>query len=162
MKNVLLSLILLLGLTSCLANKVNNDTLMPMARDIWPNVRVDYSRGLDDGVVKGDLSTEQRSVLESYADRLGTALKNANVVELMSLPWDTVMRPWADRGIAAEVAAGELGINGAKILFQRVENFTNVIVTIQGKVVGLFNPRVVTDARLSQLVDHRVRVWANN
>lgn len=161
MKNLLLSLVVLLSLTSCLANKVANTTLLPLARTVWPNVRVDYSIGLDDAVAKNELNADQRVVLDGYADKLDTALKNGDSIALMTIPWESIMRPYADRGIGAEVAAGKLGPNGAKILFQRVADFTDVLNALQGKRVARLELNTTTDWRLAQLVDHEVQVWAN-
>src|SRR5690349_840517 len=51
MKNLLC--VLTLFLASCVGNKARELTLNPVAQQVWPNVRVDFDRGLADGLAKG-------------------------------------------------------------------------------------------------------------
>lgn len=132
--NRLLPLLLILALASCVGTRARDEALMPVASQIWPNVRIDYEAGLADGVADGDLNNAQRGELLALADDLGEALESGSRSELLSVPWDTQMRPWAIRGITAAVDAGELGPNGSQILYQRVANFTAVILTLQERL----------------------------
>lgn len=136
MKNIWCLIIAVLSLCSCVGNRARQDALGPIAQDIWPNVQVDFERGLADGLADGDLNEQGAAVLNNFAQALGASLQAGDRIALGGVPWATEMAPWAVRGIDTALAAGELGPNGANILRQRLSNFTEVILTLQGKLVG--------------------------
>jgi hypothetical protein len=132
MKNLLC--VLTLFLASCVGNKARELTLNPVAQQVWPNVRVDFDRGLADGIAKGELNETGAVALRGFADELTNDLESGDRIALAGIPWSTQMQPWAVRGVSAALAAGEIGPNGANILMQRIANFSAVMMVLQGQV----------------------------
>lgn len=141
MKNMIC--VLALVLTSCVGARVREQSLNPIAKAIWPNVRVDFDRGLADGLFEEDLSQEVHDTLVANANALTEALDSGDSVALAAIPWADQMAPWAIRGVSVALVAGELGPNGASILLQRVTNFSQVIAVLQGQ--SALPPVVVAD-----------------
>lgn len=142
--------LLLLVLTACAGNKARELTLNPVAQQVWPNVRVDFDRGVADGMAKGDLTSEGAFALRGLADDLGECLASGDRIALAGIPWGTQMQPWAVRGVTAALQAGEIGPNGANLLMQRIANFSAVMMVLQGQVsppvVLRENPYIKTPA----------------
>lgn len=120
-------LIVALLLASCAGTKARNDVMLPIAQKVWVNVQVDYEAGLADGLADGDLTEPYSLELFTLGNEMTAALELGDVD---SIPWSSVMRPWAVRGVQSAVEAGELGPNGSLILFQRIANFTAAISSL--------------------------------
>lgn len=127
-----------LFLGSCIGARTRDNALLPAARVAWPEVRVDFESGLTDAAIKGDLTSEEVGSLRAMADSLGAALESGDRTALKAVPWAIALAPWATRGISSDVAAGRLGPNSAQILYQRVANFTAVILTLQEKIANMY------------------------
>lgn len=140
-------LALLLLLPSCLTPVATEEALLPAARAAWPNVRMDYELGVNDGVADGDLTPEAADALMGLADELDAGLADGTRAALVLVPWSASMAQWVTRGIASEVDEGRLGPNGAQILYQRASNFTAVLLTLQGELVGAFTLPAVRQER---------------
>lgn len=130
MKNVLVAVALLL-LTACLGSPLRNEVLSPATASAWVNVQEDYNAGLYDGLEEGDLSESEHAALADLGDDLTAALAATTRLPLMTIPWDSQMRPWAMRGVTSAWEANELGPNGAQILYQRIAKFTEAITKLQ-------------------------------
>lgn len=134
-----LMLCLIVGLvlsTGCAGSRARSNALLPAASAAWSGVRVDFERGVADGVSEGDLGAVGAEDLRTLADVLETSLSEGDVISLREVPWQDKMAPWAVRGIAVELAAGEVGPNGANVLLQRVSNLTAALLVLQGEVVA--------------------------
>jgi len=124
-------------LASCIGTRARNDALMPAVRMAWPEVRVDFDRGVADGINDGDLTEMAAIGLRSEADRLTDALASGDRVLLINVLYDTEIRPWAGRGISAALDAGEIGPNGALLLQERLGNFSAAILVLQERATSL-------------------------
>lgn len=124
-------------LASCVGTRARNDALLPAARMAWPQVRVDFDRGVADGLADGDLSPAQADVARTEADALGSALSSGDRVALISVLYDSEIRPLASRGISAALGAGEIGPNGALLLMERLTNFSAAILVLQERATTL-------------------------
>jgi len=144
---LIIPILAVLALASCVGTRARDNGLMPIAQAVWPNVRADYDAGLADGLADGELDAQQVLDLQALADDLTAALDSGNRAALLPIPWDAEMRPWAVRGITSAVDAGELGPNGSQILYQRVANFTAVLLTLQEKLINAFSQATTTPGR---------------
>jgi len=104
----------------------------PAAELAWPGVRGDYLHGIVDGESEGDLLPGAANSLRAQGDALGAALAAKDSAALRGVPWSTVMRPWADRGIQTKLGEGMIGPTVADELTERAINFTATIVSLQG------------------------------
>lgn len=132
MKNLIVGLLLVLS--SCVGTRTRNTTLLPAAQQAWPNVQVDYTNGVRDGLADGDLTDEGALTLFSLAEDLGAALQAEDIPSILSVPWESQMAQWALRGIQSEVEAGRLGPQGSVLLIQRVHNFTHALQVLSGRI----------------------------
>jgi len=124
-------------LASCIGTRARNDALMPAVRMAWPEVRVDFDRGVADGINDGDLTEMAAIGLRSEADRLNNAITSGDRIALINVLYDTEIRPWAGRGITAALDAGEIGPNGALLLQERLGNFSAAILVLQERATSL-------------------------
>lgn len=124
-------------LASCIGTRARNDALLPAVRVAWPEVRVDFDRGVADGIADGDLTEIEAITLRSEADRLDLALTAGDRVKLTNVLYDSEIRPWASRGITAALDAGDLGPNGAMLLTERLSNFSAAILVLQERATSL-------------------------
>lgn len=124
-------------LASCIGTRARNDALLPAVRMAWPEVRVDFDRGVADGLADGDLTEMGAITLRSEADRLDLALTSGDRVMLINTLYDSEVRPWASRGIQAALDAGDIGPNGAMLLTERLANFSAAILVLQERATSL-------------------------
>lgn len=132
MKEAILALgaLLLCTVASCVVPNTRETTLFTPAQMAWPDVEVDYLRGVDDGVSEGDLVMPAADRLRTEATRMRSALKDKNINALRMVPWPT-MAPWAQRGIDDALADGELGPTVAESARLHLENFNSVIARLR-------------------------------
>ena len=124
-------------LASCIGTRARNDALMPAVRMAWPEVRVDFDRGVADGIADGDLTEMEAISLRSEADMLTDALEAGDRFKLYNVLYTTEIQPWASRGITAALEAGDLGPNGAMLLTERLTNFSAAILVLQERATSL-------------------------
>jgi hypothetical protein len=124
-------------LASCVGNRARNDALLPAVSMAWPEVRVDFDRGVADGINDGDLTEMAAIGLRSEADLLTSALESGDRFKLYNVLYTTEIQPWASRGISAALEAGEIGPNGAMLLTERLSNFTAAILVLQERATSL-------------------------
>lgn len=124
-------------LASCIGTRARNDALMPAVRMAWPEVRVDFDRGVADGLADGDLTEMAAISLRSEADMLTDALEAGDRFKLYNVLYTTEIQPWASRGIQAALDAGDLGPNGAMLLTERLSNFSAAILVLQERATSL-------------------------
>lgn len=124
-------------LSSCIGTKARNDALLPAVRTAWPEVRVDFERGVADGLNDADITAEQAATIRNEADLLDLALTAGDRVKLINVLYSTEIRPWASRGISAALDAGEIGPNGALLLSERLSNFSAAILVLQERATSI-------------------------
>lgn len=117
---------------SCVGPDVVEGAQFPAAQLAWPGVEGDYLRGIADGTSEGDLTMQAADELRAECDTMRAALLAKDPDALRLVPWSTIMRPWADRGIADKLGDGEVGPTVAEELTERVSNFTATIESLQG------------------------------
>jgi len=139
MNRLITSVLLVVALASCVGTRARDNALLPAARTAWPEVRVDLEAGIADGLADGDLTAERAAEVVGYADELTAALTSGDRFALKMVPWDTDMHPLVIRGITSALEAGQLGPNGAQILYQRATNFTAVILVLQERTTNMFS-----------------------
>jgi hypothetical protein len=123
---------LLLLLPSCVSAKVKPQVLFPPAALTWPAVEEDFDRGLADGVADGDLTTAAAGALRAEGDRFEDALEQRDLAGLRGVPWELGLQPWAARGVEDKLADGEIGPGVATSLRGQLEDFTTIILQLQG------------------------------
>lgn len=124
-------------LASCIGTRARNDALLPAVRTAWPEVRVDFERGVADGINDGDLTDMEAIGLRAEADRLDVAITAGDRIKLINVLYTTEIQPWAGRGITAALDAGEIGPNGALLLQERLSNFSAAILVLQERATSL-------------------------
>jgi len=121
-----------LGPSQDAVDEVKQTAQWPAAVLAWPGTRTDYDAGVNDGLSEGDLMQPAADGLFAAADQLGDALAAEDAAALRAVPWGTVMKPWAERGVTAKLGDGVIGPTVAAELLERVANFTATITSLQG------------------------------
>lgn len=106
MKRYILILVLL---TSCLATKVENATMIPAMQSAWTGIRAD--------IMKSEAPPTDVIAL------MDAAIRDGDRVALSFIDW-TILKAAAVEGIKARVAAGEIGPGVALSLHERLIRFT--------------------------------------
>ena len=132
--NKLMMVMVLVLVAGCAGTKARTEALNPVAIATWNNVRMDYERGVAAGLDAGEIEEVRASTLRGFGDLLSASLASGDRDSLSEVPWTVEMVPWAKRGVHEAVVAGELGPNGATLLYQRIQNLTDVLLTLQGKL----------------------------
>lgn len=122
MKNLFLTLMLVLGMTSCIASKARENSLLPAMNLAWTGVRADIDRGIADAVEDGDL--QDRIEVDFEVVKLDEALKSGLASDFRAVSWLDTLEPYGRRGIEDRVADGEMSDMVAESLRERLRNFT--------------------------------------
>ncbi len=135
MKNliVILALALCAGmfLDSCIAPRVERIALFEPAQLAWPDVKSDLEAGYADGMSEGALVFSAATALRAESVKLEDALRTKSRDDLRLVPWPT-MKPWAERGIAAQLNAGEIGPGVAQTFTEHLSNFNDIMNRLRG------------------------------
>ena len=121
-----------LGPSQDVVDETKQTAQWPAANLAWPGVRADYFAGVADGQTDGDLTGPAAEGLLTSAAALAGALEGEDAAALRAVPWSTVMRPFAERGVNTKLGSGDIGPTVAAELLERVDNFTATIVSLQG------------------------------
>ncbi len=116
MKSTLLIMCLLL--TSCLAARVEDKTLLPAVQSAWPGVRADIEMDPAEAVSDADLAFATAAIVAG--DRTG----------IRAIAW-APMDASASAGIAFRVSSGEIGAGVAQSLNERLIQFRSAILELQ-------------------------------
>jgi hypothetical protein len=119
-------------LPGCASRGVRPRVLFPPAALTWPAVEEDLHRGLADGVEDGELTEEAAQLLRAEGDELEAALDARDLMGVRVVAWEEGLEPWAARGIDDKLADGEVGPGVADSLRGQLEDFTTVVLQLQG------------------------------
>lgn len=123
MKNLLLMAFLVVAsTTSCLSQRARDQALLPAMSLAWVGVRADLERGLADAVEDGDLLDQ--APLDGLVAQLDAALDSGSRAQLVLIPWESTLLPYAERGIQDRIDDGEMSDLVAESLRERLRNFT--------------------------------------
>lgn len=117
---------------ACVGQRVKPRVLFPPAALTWPAVEEDFHRGIADGIEGGALTADAGAALQAEGDDLEAALNARDLPAVRSVAWETALQPWAARGIEDKLADGEIGPGVADSLRGQLEDFTNIILHLQG------------------------------
>lgn len=111
--------------------------LMPAIEQSWVGVYADVASGVNDAQSDGDLTVESATELFAKMGEWNAELNSeepqaATIVALRARDWDT-FEFYAQRGIAARQAAGEIGPNVAGELQERVNQFGVALASLAGE-----------------------------
>lgn len=120
-------------LAACAGVRARDDALLPIAKNVYQNVRTDISRGIADAVEDDDLTAGAAAHVEVLADRLGEILDSGNRSLLASFPWPT-LEAYAVRGVQDMIDDGEVSEGVAIVLLQRIVNFREVLAELGNRV----------------------------
>lgn len=122
MKNLFLSVMLAITMSSCIASKARENSLLPAMNLAWPGVEADVNRGIADAVEDGDLA--DRIEIDFEVIKLDEALKSGLASDFRTVSWLDTLEPYGRRGIEDRVADGEMSDMVAESLRERMRNFT--------------------------------------
>ena len=122
MKNLFLSVVLMLGMTSCIASKARENSLLPAMNLAWTGVHADIERGVSDAIQDGDLT--DRIQIDFEIVKLEVALESGLASDFRTVSWLDTLEPYGRRGIEDRVADGEMSDMVAESLRERLRNFT--------------------------------------
>ncbi len=123
----------LLALAACAGTKARDDALLPIAKNVYQNVRTDIDRGIADAVEDGDLTEGAAAHVAVLADRLGEILDSGDRSLLASFPWPT-LETYAVRGVQDMISDGDVSEGVAIVLLQRIVNFRDVLARLGARV----------------------------
>lgn len=130
---VALACALAFSFASCVGPKVDGIALFEPAQLAWPEIRADLEAGLAYGVNEGELTVPAAEALRDEAAKLEAALATTNRNTLRLVPWPT-LRPWASRGIDAQLARAEIGPGVAESFQESLRNFDELMGRLRGTV----------------------------
>lgn len=139
----------LLALASCAGVRARDDALLPIAKNVYENVRSDISRGIADAVEDGDLDAAGAAAARALADRLGSILDSGDRSRLVGFPWPD-LESLAVRGVQDMIDDGEVSEGVATVLLQRIVNFRDVLAEL-GRRVSI----VTSGATLEGIANNR-------
>ena len=116
--------------SSCIGSKVDTLALFEPAALAWPAVSIDYLHGVDNAEAVGDLSAEAAASLRIAGEELGRAIEEKDRTAIALAPW-AAMQPMVARGIAVQLADGEIGPGVAASLTEQLDKFTDTITRIR-------------------------------
>ena len=125
--------IALLALASCAGVEARDHALLPVAQQVYVNVRSDIDRGIADAVEDNDLDAAGAAASTALADQLGSILDSGDRAQLASFPWPT-LEARAARGVPDLIDHGDVSAGGATVLLQRIVNFRDVLATLGSRV----------------------------
>ncbi len=131
-------------LAACAGVRARDDALLPIARNVYENVRADISRGIADAVKDDDLTAGAAAHLEVLADRLGEILDSGDRSLLRVFPWAT-LEGYAVRGVRDMIDDGDVSEGVAIVLLQRIVNFREVLAEL-GNRISITTPASTLDA----------------
>ena len=102
------------GCIGCAGTAAREEVLLPTLAATYVGVRGDISRG-----VAGDPAAAR---VEATADALGDALSVSDRDGAKAIGFLT-LRPWAEAGVSARVAAGEISAGVGGSLLERIRQF---------------------------------------
>jgi hypothetical protein len=116
MKNLLLSVVLAITMTSCIASKARENALLPAMNLAWPGVHADIERGV------ADAQLPDRSMVDFEIVKIEVALDSGLAADFRVVSWG-VLEPFGQRGINDRIADGEMSEMVAESLRERLRNF---------------------------------------
>ena len=129
----LLVLFALLAVCACAGTRARDDVLEPAMRGAWSGISEEVERGAVDARTTGAIDDAGLSRARTQARAIGTALGDTAIarpqVQVALAPWKLQLRPLADRGINAQVAAGEIGPGVAGSKRERLSQFSTAVDT---------------------------------
>jgi hypothetical protein len=119
---------LVLVLTSCVSTRVENSTLIPAIVTAWPAVRADIME-----------ATEPPIATIAVMDQ---AVEAESKPLLRQVPWG-ILKSAATEGIQNQLEAETIGVNGAILLLEQLEQFDAAMLQLQKPVlVQAVSPQV--------------------
>ena len=90
----------------------------------YDRIELDVDRGLAEMLAAGEISPEDADVVGAISDGLSAALNDGISPGPEAFP---TVRPYAERGIGAREAAGEIGPGVAASLIERLDRFEELL-----------------------------------
>lgn len=117
-------------LASCAGARARDHVLMPLARQSWPDVRTDVERGVGDALAASEFTIADADAAIDEANWLEETLEAGQRLPLAGFDFEALLGPLAERGIQAQLAAGEVGPNGAEVLRRHLDLFRQTLSLI--------------------------------
>lgn len=130
---ILASVTILAMFTGCAGVKARDHVLMPIAAQVYGNVRADIDRGIADAVEDGDLTATEAATVTGMADSLGSILDSGDRSQLSTVSW-TLLEPYAIRGVQDRIDDAEVSEGVATVMLQRIVNFRDVLAELGQRV----------------------------
>jgi len=135
---VLLVLLVLPMQQACLSSSASKLALFDPAQLAWPNVRDDIEVGIVDGLADGDIGGVDAVVIRDRSSRFQGALRSKDRDALRLIHWST-LKPWAERGINAQLESETIGPGVAESFREHLRNFDEIIEKLrQPEQRGIF------------------------
>lgn len=137
---LLIPLVLILGLSSCLATRAENAALIPAVVQAWPAVRTD--------VMEADAPPM------AAVEAMDAAVEAESKALLRQVPW-SLLRDAAQEGITNQLLAETIGPNGANLLSEQLRQMDAAMLQLQKPRLVSVSPQVLSLPTTEQRVAER-------
>lgn len=110
---------------------VDDLVIFEPAQLAWSDIRDDLDRGFADGENEGTLDADAAAGLRAARDNLEAAIRDKDRDALRMVPWHT-LKPWAERGIDAQLSAEIVGPGVAESFHEHLRNFDLTMQRLRG------------------------------